>query len=154
MTLAGQLGITIAAEDPRTAEIIAMIAELDAFSFSLYPPESCHHTPPEVLAEGDFLVARADGLAIGCGALVPQPGYGELKRMYVRPQARGQRLGDRLIAALAGAALARCLPLLRLETGIRNHSALALYRRHGFVERGPFGDYGPDPTSVFMERRA
>ena len=45
------------------------------------------------------------------------------------------------------------LPLLRLETGIHNTEALALYRRAGFVECAPFGDYAPDPLSVFMEKR-
>ena len=45
------------------------------------------------------------------------------------------------------------LPLLRLETGIHNAEALALYRRAGFSEREAFGDYAPDPLSVFMEKR-
>jgi putative acetyltransferase len=43
--------------------------------------------------------------------------------------------------------------LLRLETGIANHAALALYEKTGFKRRGPFGDYSLDPLSVFMERR-
>jgi putative acetyltransferase len=43
--------------------------------------------------------------------------------------------------------------LLRLETGIDNHEALALYERQGFVRRGPFGDYREDPLSVFMEKQ-
>ena len=42
---------------------------------------------------------------------------------------------------------------VRLETGIHNTEALALYRRNRFVERGPFGDYAPDPLSIFMEKR-
>jgi putative acetyltransferase len=45
------------------------------------------------------------------------------------------------------------LPFLRLETGIHNGDALALYRATGFVECEPFGDYKPDPLSVFMEKR-
>ena len=49
--------------------------------------------------------------------------------------------------------LAADMPLLRLETGIHNSDALALYRRGGFAECAPFGDYAPDPLSVFMEKR-
>ena len=45
------------------------------------------------------------------------------------------------------------LPFLRLETGIHNAEALALYRRAGFAECAPFGDYVLDPLSVFMEKR-
>jgi putative acetyltransferase len=45
------------------------------------------------------------------------------------------------------------LPWLRLETGIHNTEALALYRRAGFAECAAFGDYAPDPLSVFMEKR-
>jgi putative acetyltransferase len=41
---------------------------------------------------------------------------------------------------------------LRLETGIHQPEALGLYRAAGFVERGPFGPYRPDPLSVFMEK--
>ena len=43
--------------------------------------------------------------------------------------------------------------MLRLETGIHNTEALALYRRAGFAECAAFGDYAPDPLSVFMEKR-
>jgi putative acetyltransferase len=43
--------------------------------------------------------------------------------------------------------------VLRLETGDDLYPAHRLYRRHGFVERGPFGDYAEGPHSVFMEKR-
>ena len=41
----------------------------------------------------------------------------------------------------------------RLETGIHQPEALGLYRRLGYVERGPFGSYALDPLSVFFEKR-
>jgi putative acetyltransferase len=41
---------------------------------------------------------------------------------------------------------------MRLETGISQPDALRLYERAGYVRRGPFGNYGPDPLSVFMEK--
>jgi putative acetyltransferase len=43
--------------------------------------------------------------------------------------------------------------LLQLETGVRQPEALALYRGLGYVERGPFGTYRPDPLCLFMEKR-
>jgi putative acetyltransferase len=44
------------------------------------------------------------------------------------------------------------LTALRLETGIRQPEALALYRSAGFRAIEPFGDYRPDPLSLFMEK--
>ena len=102
-----------------------------------------------------FLVVRDGREAIGCGALLRDPrGWGEVKRMFVRPEQRGRGIGKRVLAELEAIARDARLPLLRLETGIHNADALALYRRAGFVECAPFGDYTPDPLSVFMEKRA
>jgi len=44
------------------------------------------------------------------------------------------------------------LRLMRLETGIHQPEALALYRRAGYAERAPFGEYVADPLSVYMEK--
>lgn len=43
------------------------------------------------------------------------------------------------------------LKLLRLETGDKQHAAIAFYRRHGFVESARFGPYLDSATSVCME---
>ena len=40
-----------------------------------------------------------------------------------------------------------------LETGIHQPEAIGLYEGFGFERCGPFGEYGPDPLSVFMEKR-
>jgi putative acetyltransferase len=148
--------LTIAAERPDQPAVIALVEALDAHLSGLYPPESNYFLDIEALCAPSvaFFVARLRGSAVGCGALVHDPrGWGELKRMFVAPEARGRRVGARIIAALEDAARARALDLLRLETGARSIEALALYRAAGFADRGPFGDYPPDPNSVFMEKR-
>ena len=148
--------ITLREERPDQPDVMRLIEALDAHAISLYPPESNHLLDVASLCEPavTFLVVRADGEAIGCGALLHDPrGWGEVKRMYVRPTQRGRGIGGRVLAELEAIAGARRLPLLRLETGIHNNEALALYRRAGFTERAPFGDYAPDPLSVFMEKR-
>ena len=43
-------------------------------------------------------------------------------------------------------------PHALMESGTTLHAAHTLYRRHGFVECGPLGDYGSAPPSVFMEK--
>ena len=79
-------------------------------------------------------------------------GYGEIKRMFVADAARGHGIGRRLLAAIESEARNFGLSVLRLETGIRQPAAIGLYRSCGYREVAPFGDYGPDPLSVFMEK--
>jgi putative acetyltransferase len=73
--------------------------------------------------------------------------------MYVAPSARGQGLGRAILARIEAQATAEGLELLRLETGIHQAEAIALYRSSGYVDCDPFGDYRPDPLSRFMEKR-
>lgn len=90
------------------------------------------------------------GTAVGCAAVVLGPQYGELKRMFVLPAHRGRGIGVALLALLERAARARGCARLMLETGILQRQALTLYERTGFLRCEPFGDYRPDPLSVFM----
>ena len=148
--------LTIRREPPDRPDVVPLIAALDAQMTALYPPESNHLLDTAALSDlaVTFLVARAGDEAVGCGAILNDPrGWGEVKRMYVRPDQRGRSIGRRVLAELETIARDNGLRLLRLETGIHNAEALSLYRRAGFVERGPFGDYARDPLSVFMEKR-
>ncbi len=147
--------VTISVETANQREMIAFFAASEAYMGALYPAESNHFVDAAALAAPNviFLVARRDGVAVGCGAVVcGNDGAGEIKRMWVDPAQRGDRIGIKLLDALIAASIDRRLTVLRLETGISQPEALGLYRRAGFVERGPFGDYRPDPLSFFMER--
>ena len=146
----------IAFESPDQPEVIALIADLDAYQLTLYPPESVYALDLNTLMQPHvkFAVARdSAGTAAGCGAIVLTPEYGEIKRMYVQPSCRGQGAARRLLAMLEDAARDAGCPLMVLETGPAQPEALALYEGHGFQRRGPYGDYGDDPLSVFMEKR-
>jgi putative acetyltransferase len=148
--------LTIRPERPDQPDVMRLIEALDAYANALYPPESNHLLDIASLCAPavTFLVVRAGTEAVGCGAVLRDArGWGEVKRMYVRPDQRGRGIGARVIGEIEGIARAARLPLLRLETGIHNSEALALYRRAEFVQCGPFGDYAPDPLSVFMEKR-
>ena len=147
--------VQIVRESPRQPDVIALLEQSDAYMNALYPPESNHLLGVTALEQPavDFLVARRAGTAIGCGALVPAgDGSAEIKRLFVCAHARAAKIGYRLMVDLETLALARGLHTLRLETGVHQPEALALYRRLGFREIGPFGNYLPDPLSVFMEK--
>ena len=148
--------IAIVAESADQPEVHALLRLSDAYHAALYPAESNHLVDLAVLAAPKvrFLVARRGGKAIGCGALVMgADGEAEIKRMFVVPEARGLKLGSRILDALEAAAKAEGVRIVRLETGVRQPEALGLYRRHGYAERGPFGAYQPDPLSTFFEKR-
>jgi putative acetyltransferase len=147
--------MTIAIELPDQPEVIALIAELDAYQDTLYPPESRHALDLTTLKQPNvlFAVARdSAGRAIGCGAIVLYPEFGEIKRMYVRPHGRGRGVAKKLLALLESHAIGSGCKLLKLETGPYQHEALALYASAGYERRGPFGDYMKDPLSVFLQK--
>ena len=147
--------MTIAFERPDQPEVVALIEELDAYQRPLYPAESHHGidigelSAPHVL----FAVARDEaGAAVGCGAIVLGAEFGELKRMFVKPERRGQGLASAILRALEQAARDRGCTLFTLETGYLQPEAIGLYARFGYEECGPFGSYQPDPNSVFMRK--
>ena len=92
--------ITLRIESPHQPDVVRLIEALDIYQGGLYPSESNHFLGVEALAAPGvrFFVARRDGRALGCGALRIDPGgYGEVKRMFVSPEARGLKLGRRLL---------------------------------------------------------
>jgi len=146
----------IALESPDQADVIALIADLDAYQDTLYPPESRHALDLESLKQANvlFSVARDDaGQAIGCCAIVLGPDFGELKRMYVSPAGRGQGVARKLLDMLESQAMALGCTLITLESGPYQAEALGLYASAGYERRGPYGDYKDDPLSVFMQKR-
>lgn len=133
-----------------------LIDELDAYQKPLYPAESHHGIDIDALLEPSvvFAVARDDsGEALGCGAVVMNGDWAELKRMYVLPRSRGAGIARAILAFLESEATRSGAVVSRLETGYLQPEALRFYERAGYVRRGPFGGYGPDPNSVFMEKR-
>lgn len=145
----------IAEDAPDRPDVVALIEASDAYSLERYPPEGHFGTDIDGLKAADitFLTARRDGVAEGCGAIRWQAdGSAELKRIFVLPSARGFGLGRKIMQRLEGLAAARGVETLYLETGPLNTEAVALYRRLGYVECGPFGDYAANPYSLFMTR--
>lgn len=99
-----------------------------------------------------WAIWQGDTLA-GVGALKRlSPDHGEVKSMHTAQGLRRQGAGNAMLRHIIAAARAGGLRRLSLETGSWDYfrPARALYARHGFAECPPFGDYLPDPNSVFM----
>ena len=151
--------VTIARERPDSPDAVDLVTELEAHLEGLYPAASRHGFSIErLVGEGvHFFVLRSDGVAAGCGGVLfvddADDPYGEIKRMYVRPEYRGLGFGRQILEHLAEHARTQGLTLLRLETGVHQGEAIALYERLGFVGIPPFGPYFVDPLSLCYEMR-
>ena len=148
--------IVITPERPDSADAVALIAELDDVLTALYPAESRHGLSVQrLIAEGvAFFVLRSDGVPASCGGIkLVGTDYGEVKRMYVRPQFRGSGFAKLILNQLADHARAHGVSLLRLETGIHQKEAIGLYEGLGFRRIPPFGPYTLDPVSLCYEKR-
>ena len=150
--------IAIAIADPRSEDALyclhAYYSELgrrldQGFDVTLSAdPEATDMIAPR----GTFLVARSDGLPIGCAGLKGQgKPEAEVKRLWVSPAARRLGLASRLMADLEEAARDLNISVLRLDTNSALPEAEALYRTSGWTEIPRFND---DPyPDLFFERR-
>lgn len=106
------------------------------------------YAPPE----GRLLLAWTDDEAVGCIALRPLAERNcEMKRLYVRPGARGRQLGRRLAERVCQEARDAGYARICLDTLATMHSAQALYRSLGFREIGAYV-FNPVPGSRFFAR--
>jgi putative acetyltransferase len=148
--------VRLAPLDPGHPEAQCLIALSEAYMSALYPAESNHFEPADGLRPpgGHFYGAWHGERLVGCGGvkLFEADGYGEIKRLFVLDSERGRGVARQLMARLEADLVGHGLKLARLETGIHQPEALALYRRLGYVERPPFGGYAPDPLSAFLEK--
>lgn len=108
-----------------------------------FDPAQSVSAEPEELAppRGIFLVARSGGEPVGCGALkVNAQGFGEIKRMWVAPEARGIGVGRRILDELERYGRGFGASVLRLETNRVLTEARSLYHARGYREVDRFND--------------
>ena len=149
--------VAIAVEPFDSPDARRLVAALDAHLAGRYAPEQrfgphlkAEHVAPGV---GTFVIARADGKAVGCGALKRRdPTTVEVKRMYVEPEMRGHRVAREILDHLENTARAMGAERLVLETGIHQKEAIGLYRGAGFKAVDCFGEYVGVLTSVCFEK--
>ena len=106
------------------------------------------YSPPT----GALLLAWIDGNAMGCAALrrLDQECC-EMKRLYVRPEARGTRLGRLLTESILEAGRVLGYRRMRLDTLPSMATAIALYHSLGFREIAPYRN-NPVPGAVYLEK--
>ncbi len=141
---------------PDSEEALCLMAEMWREIDLLYG--NLEPSAPEMggmsAAGSAFLIARAGGDAAGCVGLRPLSAeIAEVKRMYVRPAARGTGLAHLLMERLEGVARDNGFRELWLETGLRQPAAIRLYERLGYKRIASYGDYARDALSVCYGRQ-
>jgi putative acetyltransferase len=138
--------------DPR---VIALLQSHLARARAETAPGSAHALDVTALQSADisFWTIWDDDVLLGCGALKRlSADHGEVKSMHTLEPERRKGIGSAMLRHIVAAARAQAISRLSLETGSWGYfgPAQALYRKHGFVDCPPFGDYVADPNSVFM----
>lgn len=159
------------------AEADHLLVLSDEYMASLYPAESNHLVSSESLRTGDAVFLGAflspdpnvsvnasaadtmqsdgnSGQCIGCVAarFYRDAAYAEIKRLYVDEAHRGLGLARTLMDAIEAEIVAEGIDCARLEMGIYQPEADALYRSLGYRDIRPFGEYLEDPLSQFLEK--
>jgi GNAT superfamily N-acetyltransferase len=148
--------ISVDAVSATSDEAVAIIAELDAELRLRYPGLPTHGLRDRDLANPltVFLVGRFGGDVVACGATRHvEAGVAEIKRMYVRPAARGRGFSKQILRALEDAARTAGVRRLILETGDRQPEAVSLYQSAGFTATPPYGEFKSNPRSRCFEKR-
>lgn len=139
------------------ARVVALLDHHVRTAQASTAPGSAHALDRSRLAASDirfWTVWNGEAL-LGVGAWKRlDPGHGELKSMHTAEVARGKGVASAMLEHLIADSAAHGIARLSLETGAWDYfePARALYRKHGFMDCEPFGDYVPDRNSIFMSR--
>lgn len=101
----------------------------------------------------EVVIAVEDGADLGHAALrrLAEGGL-EVKKVYVRPEARGRGLSRLLMSAIEDVARELGEPGIQLQTGPLQNEAITLYRAIGYADAEPFGPYkGLDDMVYFAK---
>lgn len=152
---AGRMSVKATVEAARQDDVATLLRQSDLVAELLYPGEFRRPITADYLANPGthVLVARLVGEAVGmCVVFDRGDATIEVKRMIVDHNARGRGAGSSLLDAAHSHGVALGARLALLEVGTRNVEAQALYRKAGYMFRGPFAPHNASPISLFMER--
>lgn len=150
--------LSIGAADPQGEAALSLLRLAAVEARALYPELHAADAPwpgnEPTPARGIYLLAWLGDEVVGMGAHRPLDTHStELRRMFVRADARRHGVARALLEALQAHALSQGFTRLRLETGFRQLPAMRLYESFGFQRIDPFGPYVGDPSSVCFEKR-
>jgi putative acetyltransferase len=140
---------------PEARELIEALSEELAQRYDYMDDGSGNFRPEDVLAaRGGFVIGRAEGRAVACGAFRPlQDNVAEIKRMFVVPDCRGRGYAKVVLTELERLARENGYTTVRLETGNRQPEAIRLYERSGYHRIANYSIYVESESSVCFEKQ-
>jgi GNAT superfamily N-acetyltransferase len=150
--------VRIEAKDPLGPEALFLLHEAALEARELYP-DLIDQTAPMPTNQplqpgGVYLIASLDGKPVGCGALRRfDAATAEVRRVYVLRSARRAGIAWAVLISLEKEALRFGYKTLMVETGNRQHPAMALYESYGFTRIPVWGEYVNDSVSVCYSKR-
>jgi putative acetyltransferase len=148
--------LTLQFSEPNNEDLLALIAKLDEYLYSLYPSEEVfvvNLDGPKV-SDVVFVIAYLEDVTVGCGAYRPlDERTCELKRIFVDPSYRNKGIASRILSFLEQEAVHAGFTSLLLETGPMQPESIELYKKLGFVEIERFGEYVDCPSSICMGKK-
>ena len=102
--------------------------------------------------QGELLVAIENGEVLGMVAYHRHSDVRcEMKRLYVRPQARGMHVGDKLVSTIIEHAKSAGYKEMVLDTIVPLKAAISLYKKKGFEECAPYY-HNPMNDVIYMHK--
>ncbi len=146
--------ISLSKTDSTNRDFISLVKELDAdLAIRDGDDHAFYHQFNKIDMLKHVIVLYADGNAVACGAFKPyNDTQVEIKRMYCKPDWRGNRLAATVLVELEKWAVELNYRSAILETGIKQPEAIRLYERSGYHRVENYGQYAGVETSVCMER--
>ncbi len=133
-------------------DVVHLIDDLDKYQNSLYPKEDNYLDPIHILLDENvfFLGVYSKEQLTACCAVKKMNGYGEIKRLYVKPEFRGIGLAKKLIMKMEEYLKKEGIKYAKAETGVSQPEAIRLYEDLDYERSHPFGDYSENPHSLFF----
>jgi GNAT superfamily N-acetyltransferase len=143
--------------DMNSPDVADLLRQAQLELLARYPDDDPHPKPLEAdrfrLPDGCFLALWLGNHFVACGGIRRFDAQtAEVKRMFVEPQARRKGHGRVILRQLEAKARELGYGLIRLETGLKQPEAIALYEQAGYQRIAAFGEFKDSPLSVCFEK--
>jgi GNAT superfamily N-acetyltransferase len=131
-----------------------LISELDKELRSRYEEKQAIYDQYNIIENNrNVVIAYKDEMPVGCGCFKKfDDSSVEIKRMFVKPEYRGQKIAASILQELEDWAIEFNISGTILETGIKQHEAIHLYQKSGYIVVENYGPYKGLPESICMQK--
>ena len=131
-----------------------LIPELDRELKSRYEERQAIYDRYNIIENNrNVVIAYKDEMPVGCGCFKRFDDRSvEIKRMFVKPEYRGQKIAASILQELENWAIELNISGTVLETGIKQPEAIHLYRKSGYIVVENYGPYKGLPESICMQK--